>query len=413
MERDSHSPPQPSSYLPVQQLSNRGRSLSPDRYSRQHVLPPITETTIRPACKHIPSLAKTDSVLTECERQPGHSWSHLALTRHSNRDSILFPPPVRSKSQAEFSSRSCSQLPSSYLTSPNVCNTCDVPNRRHLSSASEKTRPALPRMHLVKALSIDVSTLQNSSFTELTDPSLNNEPTSQFQSAPDGNKCSTPGGTHSDSIQTTETDTCIPSIKYDPNCPVNEKLLPLLALIVGEKLSCLTENLGLSASVREQAKETYSLPDTQALYVLRVWVDQKEQKMSDLLDALDRTGLKEVVVWAKAGRLEEFLHMQQERRKHRQAKWVSRFSTSVKPASSVSFVIEHGVDNIGMHSRESGMPLSQQALQEHDVAMSSTTSRELSTFDDQPIRSGNIPLLATSPSLTNTLSDLNTDEGYD
>ena len=218
-------------------------------------------------------------------------------------DSILLPPPARStfnpqRSPAEPLGQSYGQLPSCFAF-PNVHKTRDAPNKHQLNSASDKMRPTLPRMHIMKALSIDTSTIDDLSTPESTDVSIGNECTSQFESDPDGQKCATctSKGTHSNSIQTTKVDTCIPSVSYDPNSAVDEKLLPLLALIVGEKLSSLTVNLDLSASIHEQAKETYSLPDTQALYVLRVWVNQKERKISDLLDALDRTGLKEVVVW--------------------------------------------------------------------------------------------------------------------
>ena len=105
--------------------------------------------------------------------------------------------------------------------------------------------------------------------------------------------------------------------------------------------------------------------------------------------------------------------MEQDRKERRQAKWVSRFSTSTKkPASSTSFNSEHGVDNVGMHSRESGVSLSQRALQQHNVAMRSTTSSEITIIDGQPIRSGYMSLLATSPSMTGTFSDMDTDEGH-
>ena len=284
------------------QLFNRGRSLSPDQYFQEQVPPPVAETPTSPASKDAHSLARMDNTLAECQHKPTScSWSHLPLTRRNTMDSILLPPPVRPslntlRSQAELSGQSCSHPPSFSSTSPKARDTLSAP-RHQLYSAGDKTRPALPRMRLVKALTIDITTLENSSCAESTDLSLNNEPTSQSENVADSQTCAAPKDTHSDSVQATETGTSIPSVKYDPNCAVDDELLPLLALVVGERLSSLAENLGLSESIQKQAKESYSLPDTQALYVLRVWVDQKEQKMSDLLDALDRTGLKELVVW--------------------------------------------------------------------------------------------------------------------
>lgn len=152
-------------------------------------------------------------------------------------------------------------------------------------------------MRIVKTPSPDMSLQESSNFAEWADLPMNNEPVVQFESTLDDQEDASVKSTHSDSIQTSEEIESAPLLNYDPTCVVEEELLPLLALAVGDELSSLTVNLHLSMSVYEQAKETYSLPDTQALYILRIWMGQKVQKMCDLVDALDRTGLKEVVSW--------------------------------------------------------------------------------------------------------------------
>lgn len=81
---------------------------------------------------------------------------------------------------------------------------------------------------------------------------------------------------------------------------VTEDTLTLLSEYIGvNKLPLLATQLGLSASVWEHARSNFKLPDTQALYVLRMWLGRNDKEggegtVSELVSALELIGLSQL-----------------------------------------------------------------------------------------------------------------------
>lgn len=83
------------------------------------------------------------------------------------------------------------------------------------------------------------------------------------------------------------------------NTYVTEQTLTLLSEhIEASKLPLLATQLGLPASVLEDALNDYKLPDTRALYVLRMWLGKEREEggegggtVSELVRALELIGL--------------------------------------------------------------------------------------------------------------------------
>ena len=77
---------------------------------------------------------------------------------------------------------------------------------------------------------------------------------------------------------------------------VTEADLLTLALLIGNKLSFLTVELGLELSQWDYALKNYKLPDTQALYILHRWYGERERTVGELCQALCAIGLEDIAV---------------------------------------------------------------------------------------------------------------------
>ena len=75
---------------------------------------------------------------------------------------------------------------------------------------------------------------------------------------------------------------------------VTEADLLTLALLIGNKLSFLTVELGLELSQWDYALKNYNLPDTQALYILHRWYGERERTVGELCQALCAIGLEDI-----------------------------------------------------------------------------------------------------------------------
>ncbi|XP_003389736.1 PREDICTED: uncharacterized protein LOC100632086 [Amphimedon queenslandica] len=90
---------------------------------------------------------------------------------------------------------------------------------------------------------------------------------------------------------------------------VTEQTLTLLSEhITAAKLPLLATQLGLPASVLEDALNDYKLPDTRALYVLRVWLGKEKKEegegggtVSELVSALELIGLHQLARQVRSG----------------------------------------------------------------------------------------------------------------
>ncbi|XP_019849983.1 PREDICTED: uncharacterized protein LOC100635180 isoform X2 [Amphimedon queenslandica] len=90
---------------------------------------------------------------------------------------------------------------------------------------------------------------------------------------------------------------------------VTEQTLTLLSEhITASKLPLLATQLGLPASVLEDALNEYKLPDTRALYVLRVWLGKEKKEegggggtVSELVSALELIGLYQLAHQVRSG----------------------------------------------------------------------------------------------------------------
>lgn len=72
---------------------------------------------------------------------------------------------------------------------------------------------------------------------------------------------------------------------------VTEDDLLSLSPAIGDKLPFLTVQLGLTLSDWDKARTSFKLPDTQALYILRLWYNEKERRLGELRTALSHCGL--------------------------------------------------------------------------------------------------------------------------
>ena len=96
---------------------------------------------------------------------------------------------------------------------------------------------------------------------------------------------------------------------------VTEADLLTLALLIGNKLSFLTVELGLELSQWDYALKNYKLPDTQALYILHRWYGERERTVGELCQALCAIGLEDIAVRLQKGCLKQHVLEMQDRRK--------------------------------------------------------------------------------------------------
>ena len=78
---------------------------------------------------------------------------------------------------------------------------------------------------------------------------------------------------------------------------VSCKHLELLASQIGSKLSLVTNLLGLPSSDYEYALDNFKLPEFQALYVLKKWLDGEERRVGALCTVLDKAELSHIAKW--------------------------------------------------------------------------------------------------------------------
>lgn len=123
-----------------------------------------------------------------------------------------------------------------------------------------------------------------------------------------GYKRPTHDNTTSDTINTTDhstittgnlttTDKTTSDDSTPPLSLVTEEMLTILSEYIGSsKLYSLTTQLKLTQSDYQYAISNYRLPDTQALYILRLWYNKDDRIIFELTNALESIGLSEVAL---------------------------------------------------------------------------------------------------------------------